>query len=191
MIYYRDEAILEGILLGDKKILKYIYDAYFRMIKSLILKNNGRGEDAEDIFQDALVIIYQKVTDHELTLDCSFKTFFYSVCRHLWLQHLEKERIPVTIKDMENHIELSGEMMFDIYDEESEKLRLYQHHFLKLSKDCQKVLKLFYSHTSLKDIAEIMGYKTEKYAKTRKFLCKENLRQRILKDPKCKKYFNR
>jgi RNA polymerase sigma factor (sigma-70 family) len=189
MIHYKDEAILNGILRGDKAILKYIYEWYFRTIRSLIQRNNGNEQDAEDIFQDALVIIYQRVSDNELSLDCSFKTFLYSVCRHLWLQHLEKEKSPANIADIENHIELSDEMVFEIYDEQSEKYRLFQHHFLKLSKDCQKVLKLFYNHTPLKDLADIMGYKTEKYAKTRKYLCKENLRQRILNDPKCKKYF--
>jgi RNA polymerase sigma factor (sigma-70 family) len=190
MIHYNDEAILKGILAGDKNILKYVYDWYFKTIRSLILRNNGNEQDAEDIFQDALVIIYQRVIDNELVLDCSFKTFLYSVCRHLWLQHLEKEKNPANIADIENHIELSDEMVFEIYDEQSEKYRLYQQHFVKLSKDCQKVLKLFYSHTPLKDIADIMGYKTEKYAKTRKYLCKENLRQRILSDPKCKKYLD-
>jgi hypothetical protein len=41
---------------------------------------------------------------------------------------------------------------------------------------------------SLRDIASIMGYKTEKYAKTRKYLCKEELKRRIATDPRYSKF---
>ncbi|MFA4864355.1 MAG: hypothetical protein WC605_11375, partial [Bacteroidales bacterium] len=73
-------------------------------------------------------------------------------------------------------------------EEEHEKYRLFQQHFLKLSEDCQKILQLFLGKTSLKEIAEIMGFKTEKYAKTRKFMCKEKLKNSIINDPNFKKY---
>ena len=43
---------------------------------------------------------------------------------------------------------------------------------------------------SLKEIAEEMGFKTEKYAKTRKYLCKEELKKRIINDPKCQKFLS-
>jgi hypothetical protein len=71
----------------------------------------------------------------------------------------------------------------EIQNIENEKHKLYQLHFLNLSEDCQKVLQLFLKKISLREIANIMGYKTEKYAKTRKFNCKEELKTRILNDP--------
>lgn len=51
------------------------------------------------------------------------------------------------------------------------------------------LLRLFLKQISLKEIAEIMGFSTEKYAKLRKFLCKEELKRRILSDPEYKQYF--
>lgn len=190
MLHYSDEAILDGILNHDERVLKYVYSEYYLTIHTLISRNNGKSEDAEDIFQDSMVIIYQKVSDEGLVLECSFKTFLYSIARNLWLQKLEKTRSvgKRSLADIENFVDLSEEIMFEIHDEESEKYRLYQKHFLKLSKDCQKVLLLFMSKTPLKEIANIMGFKTVKYAKTRKFLCKENLKKRIFTDPKAKKF---
>lgn len=190
MLHYSDEAILDGVLNHDENVLKYVYNEYFTTIHSLIIRNTGKSQDAEDIFQDALVIIYQKITDEGLKLECSFKTFLYSIARNLWLQRLEKSRNSGTqpIEDIENYIPLSDEMKYEIFDEEKEKYRLYQKYFLKLSKDCQKVLLLFMSKTPLSEIAKIMGYKTVKYAKTRKFLCKENLKKRIFSDPSAKKF---
>ena len=59
------------------------------------------------------------------------------------------------------------------YDEEKlEKLRLYHIHFLTLPEECQKLLKFFFNKTPLKVIARILGLKDEKYAKTRKYMCK-------------------
>lgn len=189
---YDDDSILRGIFNGDEDVLKFVYREYFQTIKGLIIRNKGNDQDAEDVFQDGMVIVFQRLQNGGFILECSFKTFLYSVCRNLWLQRLEKLRTPVTsFADFENHISLSDEMMFEIYDLESEKYRLFQRHFLKLSKDCQKVLKLFMSKASLKEIAEEMGFKTEKYAKTRKFLCKEILKKNIISDPKWKKIFNR
>jgi len=191
MRHYSEEDILKGIYDGDKEVLKYVYDQYFPTIQVLIYRNSGKDEDAEDIFQDTLMIIYQKVKEDDLKLECSFKTFFYSISRNLWLQRLEKNKIsgnPYT--DIENFIDLSDEFLYEIFDEENEKINLLQKHFLNLSDDCKKVLRLFLKKLTLKEIQEIMGFTTLKYTKTRKFLCKENLKKRIFKDPRYKKYLS-
>jgi hypothetical protein len=91
---------------------------------------------------------------------------------------VEKEKI----KD--NH-----EYNEDLYDDGLEKVadlneryKLYQKHFTNLGKDCQKVLQLYFDKVPLKNIAQIMGFKSEKYAKKRKFKCKEYLIKSIKQD---------
>jgi hypothetical protein len=49
---------------------------------------------------------------------------------------------------------------------------------------------LFMKKVSLREIAAEMGFKTEKYAKTRKYLCKEELKKRIINDPNCQKFLS-
>ena len=71
--------------------------------------------------------------------------------------------------------------------EKNEKYGLYQKHFNTLSTDCQKLLQLFFEKVPLKEIAGLMGYKSEKYAKKRKFKCKELLVNRIKQDTEFKK----
>lgn len=191
MIHYSDEAIVEGLRLRSDFIIEYIYQEYFQTIKYLINKNTGYDEDAEDVFQDALIIIYKKIREDQFNLTCSFKTYLYSVSRNLWLQKLGKRKtINKDIQDVENYIEMPDDSSYEDHVEENEKYKLYQLHFLSLGEDCQKVLRLFLKKTPLKEIARIMGYKTEKYAKTRKFLCKEELKKRVLNDPQCQKLLN-
>lgn len=189
MIHYTDEAIVEGIKLRDNRVIRFVYKDYFPTIKYLITTNSGTEIDAEDVFQDALVIIYRKVVNDGLILTSSFKTYLYSICRNLWLQRLDRKTFTSEFLDSDNLEDIQESIQFEFTDTESEKYKLFQQHFLKLSDDCQKILRLFLEKTSLKEIADIMGFKSEKYAKTRKFMCKEKLKNRILNDPNFKKFF--
>ncbi|MCD6658854.1 MAG: sigma-70 family RNA polymerase sigma factor [Lentimicrobium sp.] len=190
MIHYSDEAIIEGLRLRSDYIIKYMYQEMFPMIRYLVVKNSGNDEDAEDVFQDGLIIVFKKIRDQQLELTSSFRTYIYSVCRNIWLQKLNKRKqFAREFSDVETFIDLPDKVD-QFQEEEMEKYRLYQQHFLTLGEDCQKVLLLFMKKLSLKDIAAEMGYKTEKYAKTRKYLCKEELKKRIINDPKCHKFLS-
>ena len=67
-------------------------------------------------------------------------------------------------------------------------MRLYHLHFLTLPEECQKLLMYFINKTPLKAIARIMGFKDTRYAKQRKYLCKNMLRKRIMNDPRSKSF---
>jgi len=188
MTFYTDEAILDGLKKRDSGIIRYVYKEYYPTIKFLITTNSGTETDAEDVFQDALVVLFKKIAREDLILTSSFKTFLYSICRNLWLQRLDRRVFSNEFLEMEDLSELQENLYLDQPEEEHDKYKLFQQHFLRLSEDCQKILQLFLGKTSLKEIAEIMGFKTEKYAKTRKFMCKEKLKNSIINDPNFKKY---
>jgi RNA polymerase sigma factor (sigma-70 family) len=157
----------------------------------MVSSNNGNEEDAEDLFQDSLLVIYKKIKANELELTCSFRTYLYSVSRNLWLQKLSKKmQMEDVFADSEGYFVFDEHEISERNEAEIEKLRLYQQHFLTLSNDCQKVLILFMKKMSSKAIAQEMGFKNEKYAKTRKYLCKEELKKRIINDPKCQKFLS-
>ena len=188
MIHYSDEAILEGLRLRSDYIINFIYKEFFPLIRFLVMENGGAGEDAEDIFQDGIIIIYNKISLNELKLTSSFKTYMYSVCRNLWLQKLNKRKaIFDKLTDVEEYIDLPKDVLHEASIEETELHRIIQIHFLSLADDCQKLLRLFIKNIPLREIASMLGYKTEKYAKTRKYLCKEELKKRIATDPRSQK----
>ena len=189
MIHYSDEAIVEGLRLRSDYIINFAYKEFFPLIKFLVTDNGGSGEDAEDIFQDGIIILYSKISLNQLTLTSSFKTYMYSVCRNLWLQKLNKRKaIFDKLRDVEEFIDLPKYMLQETSMEEIEMHRIIQIHFLSLPEDCQKVLKLFIKNIPLREIASIMGFKTENYAKTRKYLCKQDLKKRIADDPRSFKF---
>jgi len=191
MIHYSDEAILEGLRLRSDYIINFTYKEFFPLVRFLVAENGGSGEDAEDIFQDGIIILYNKISLNQLTLTSSFKTYMYSVCRNLWLQKLNKRKaIYDKLNDVDEFIDLPKDLFQEASIAEAELHRIIQIHFLSLPDDCQKVLRLFIKNIPLREIAGIMGFKTENYAKTRKYLCKQDLKKRIADDPRSQKLLN-
>lgn len=177
---YTTEAILDGISASNNDVLNYIYKKFFPSIRVFIENNNGNEEDARDLFQEAIIVIYRKMKKEPLVLNCNFKTYIYSICKLLWLKQLEKRKNSSEVS--------SGQLLDNRLDEvtqtweQTERYRLYQKHFQRLGPDCQKVLRMAMGKVPLKDIAKIMGYKGEKYAKKKKYQCKEILVENIKRD---------
>lgn len=87
----RNDKIINGILSGDQRVFNDLYEYEFPKVVRLITKNSGNIDSAKDIFQDALVILIEKVNRMELDLTCSVETYLYSICRILWLEQLRKD----------------------------------------------------------------------------------------------------
>lgn len=162
-------------------ILEFIYKKYYKEIRYHIFCNSGCEDDAKDIFQEALIIIYRRVKENDLMLTCSFNTFLFAVCNRLWLKQLKKRNPGNEIINDMGSESVDNDFM-NIF-EESTRNSLFQKHFEKLEKDCKRILTLFLKNLSVKEIAEQMGYKSEGYAKKRKYLCKEYLVNNIKNDP--------
>jgi RNA polymerase sigma factor (sigma-70 family) len=178
---YSVDEILNGIRKRNDKILHHVYHENYPAVKSYVNENSGNSQDAKDIFQEGLVIIYRKVSSGELSLDCNFKTYIFSVCRLLWLKELDKRKSErMDQKDLKDYLDLQSDLNFN--DIEQEKYSLYQKHLNHLDADCQKVLTLYYDGVSIRDITRIMGYSSESYTKKKKFKCKEKLIKQIKSD---------
>ena len=187
---YSDNTILSELKQSDRDSIKYLYEKYFPLARSIVLKNSGTQEDAEDVFQDGLVALFQKIQNEPLKLNCSLKTYFFSICRNIWLQRLDRKWRLLYQPDLVN--ESVGDydpFPFEIDEENLEKERLYNHHLFSLPEDCKKILMMFLSKISLKEITGQMGFKDITYTKTRKYLCKNMLRKRIINDPNYKTFF--
>ena len=178
------EEIIEGIKARDNCVLQYVYKQHYQSIHHFIISNSGSPEDAKDIFQESIIVIYRKVKEQQhFLLNSSFKTFIYSIARNLWLKHLRAIRYEgQKIKDQQQYIELKDEP-FKVSNEDL-KLSLYHKYFRLLPEDCQNILKLTARDIPQKEIAQAMNLKSENYVKKRKHNCKEKLIEMIKKDPR-------
>ncbi|MEI6061472.1 MAG: sigma-70 family RNA polymerase sigma factor [Bacteroidota bacterium] len=190
MIHYSDYAIVEGLRLNSDFIIRYVYKEFFPAIKYFIKNNSGYEEDAEDIFQEALLVILTKIKDDDFELSSSFITYLYSICRNIWLQKLKRKRMTSKNQDELTHFLDIQDVEKEVFIENEEKYQSFIRQFEHLSGDCQKLLKLFLTKKSSKEIADHMGYKSEFYAKTKKHLCKEALKKLVENDPDLQQFIN-
>lgn len=190
VLHYSDETIINGLRKNESSSVKVLYKEFFPVIRSIVERNSGNHQDAEDVFQDGLIVLFKRVSCQSFTLHCSLKTYFYAICKNIWLQRLERKYRLLYQADFEVNEDRDAYTVDSnqLKEQQLEKLRLYQQHFMTLPKDCQTLLTLFFRKISLKEIAGILGLKDENYAKTRKYLCKNMLRRKIMNDPNCQQF---
>ncbi len=176
-----DQKILKGIVAGDEKIITAFYQKNMRYIRRYILQNFGNEQDVQDVFQDTLILIYEKHKAGELVLHSPLRTYFYGVSKNIWRNRLRKNKRMVITEEINEDAEIiDPEVIEDIENKERE--HVYRKHFLKLSGTCREVLGLLFEGKSMKEIAEITGY-SEGYTRKKKFDCKQSLMDVIAKDP--------
>ncbi len=170
---------LKGIKENDFLILEKIYKTSLPEVVKYIKRNSGTLDDAKDVFQEGILIIYNKVMQDKLVLTTSFHVFLFSVCKRIWLKKLKKKsNKEVTL---ESDWEFGYEEQYEERFLKTQKWALFNQKFQELTEECRKVLKLLFNGFSGKEIAETMGY-TEEYAKRKKYKCKLSLAERIRKD---------
>ena len=159
------------------------------MVNRMVLNHSGSKDDAYDLFQEVIILIYRKASENKLTLTSNFSTFLYSICSNLWLKELRKRR------QHENFLNLNKSKDQQFYYtefcqeyDEIHRYGIYQKHFEKLGKKCQKVLELFFNKIPLKEIMQKLECSSENYVKKLKYYCKEKLILSIQKDQEYQKY---
>ncbi len=172
---FSDKEIIAGVKADNELLLKSWYQRDFPYIKNFILKNNGTENDAKEIYQDAFMVVYQKIMDGRFQATAAIKTFLFAVARNLWFKNLRDNKLGIT-EDVEQLQIADVENTYDWEVDEQEKQVMAQ--ISQLGLGCQKILELYYFHKkNLKAIAEEMGYKSEKNARNAKYKCMQQLRK--------------
>lgn len=185
MKQYTDHEIIHGIANDKSKVLLFIYHEYYPLIKNYIFQHGGTSDQAQDLFQEGMIIIYKKVSAGKLKLFCKFSTFLYAVCKRLWIQERKKEMLRLN-KMAES--ELAAEPVVPYGEETIDRAKeLIDKHFNQLSPDCQKILRLHFNDCSVEEIRTAMNYNTAHHAVDRKYRCKKSLVDRIINDPTFRK----
>src|SRR6185436_2895777 len=97
MVYKSDSVlsekeIFERICKGDEKSLEFLYKKYYRMMTKMVITNSGTEEEARDVYQDALIVFWQKATSGNLVLTSKISTYIYSICQNLWRKELDRKK---------------------------------------------------------------------------------------------------
>lgn len=158
-----------------------LYQLAFPKVAAFVAKSGGKLDDAKDIFQDALIIFYEKTTARETTFDNEVN-YLNGIARHLWLKKFSNE--------VKNKVSLEKDL--HIKQEEDEATvseRLLQYVEAK-GKKCLDLLKSFYyDKLSMTEISQKFGFSGERSATVQKHKCIEKIRENIKKESLSKEDF--
>jgi RNA polymerase sigma factor (sigma-70 family) len=185
-IILTNDNIVYGLKNNDRKILNQVYSKYYPIIQRHILINGGSEDDAKDIFQDAIVILYHKATTNTLILNGKFLTLLYSVCKHIWLRTIiHNDKHPIVPIDTIT-LPYIDDTLSKIEQDKIEEIKkvLFDEHFKKLSNRDQDIMK---SSIGISTAELATKYNlTVDSAKTRKYACRQKLKSWIQNDEKYK-----
>lgn len=178
-----DNTILSWIESSDKVLnnqaFRNIYENNFNLIQKLIEKNSGTLIECQDIFQDAIVVLYNNVKKGDFKLSCSLQTYMYSVCKKMWLKKLRKRGRSVQLNtDLHENIELDNNHLDCLLA--TEKTKRIASLLDSMSEDYKKILFLFYfDKMRMNEIATQMGYANEQVAKNKKSRAIKKLKELV------------
>lgn len=170
-----DARTLDRIRKGDQEALAELYRANRKPIRALVTKNNGTVDDAEDMLQEALVILWERVRTGKFEYTAQLGTFIFGTARNLWLRRLARSRreIPGTAEGADAASDDPGPLDLMVETEEAAMIARALDH---LGEPCRKLLLLFYwEEHSMDEIASQLGFANAETAKSKKYQCKKAL----------------
>jgi RNA polymerase sigma factor (sigma-70 family) len=171
-----EKALLEGLAASDRESVETIYKAHYKMVQALIVNNNGTAEDAKDIFQEAMVVLYEKVTSGMFELNCQLKTYLYSVSRRLWLRRLQQQS-RYLLSDTENEY-IAVEEDADEHERRDLEFSMMEKAINSIGEPCKSLLEAFYiQKRGMQEIATAFGYTNADNAKNQKYKCLVRLKK--------------
>lgn len=158
---------------NDPTVVRMLYKQHFPAVKQYVLQNSGTTNDAEDMFQEALTILWLKVKEGSLLPNSEPGAFLFQVAKNKWLDVVRS----AAHKHMRIlHDERQPDVYSEMADDTEEKLARLREVYARLDDKCRQVLDQFYfERKDLATIASAMGVEEESI-RTIKYRCMMKLR---------------
>ena len=153
-----------------EKLFISLYKNAFPVVARYVNKMGGTFDEAKDVFQDSLVIYYEKSVECSFELKTNEKAYLLGIAKHLWLkQHRDNSKL-TPIDGLEIESEETAQA--------SDKKVL---NFLQTAgKKCMDLLRSFYyDGLQLADAAELFGFSGVRSATVQKYKCLEKVRETV------------
>lgn len=172
-----EQALLQGLARNETKAVETIYRENYNTIQALIINNNGSTDDAKDIFQEAMIVLYEKVRSGTFELNCQIKTYVYSVSRRLWLKRLQQlNRYSAPVENLESLVPVEDEI--EAHEQRNLEFDMMNKAISSLGEPCKSLLEAYYlQKRNMQDIAASFGYTNADNAKNQKYKCLMRLKK--------------
>jgi RNA polymerase sigma factor (sigma-70 family) len=172
-----EQGLLKGLAQNERKSIEAIYRDHYSMVQSLVINNSGTSDDAKDIFQEALIVLYEKARSGSFELHAQLKTYIYAVCRRMWLKRLQmNQRFSGDLANAEDTISIAEDL--ERYEHRNADFELMERAMQYLGEPCKSLLESYYlQKKNMTEIAREFGYTNAENAKNQKYKCLMRLKK--------------
>lgn len=177
-----EEILLTELKAGKATAFEAIYRNYYPMVLKMVSDNSGSSNEAQDVFQEMLLVLVKKIRESDFKLSAKLSTYLFAVARNIWFKRgrgmqgktsmIDSEqfsRMDLTLPENELEDVIEREQMLDTMSAKMDELE----------PDCRRILFLsIQQNFSQKEIAEIMDYSVS-FVKVKKFRCLKYLREKV------------
>lgn len=173
----KEKLLLEGLAKNNKLAVESIYRDHFAMVQALILNNSGTSDEAKDIFQETMIVLYEKAVSGNFELSCQLKTYIFSVSRRLWLKRLQQvKRFGLRDEGLEDIISVEDDL--ELHHKLNSDFNRMEEVLGKIGEPCKSLLEAYYMQKkNMQEIATSFGYTNADNAKTQKYKCLMRLKK--------------
>jgi RNA polymerase sigma factor (sigma-70 family) len=168
---HADQIFIDGLANNDTSIINSIYKKFVPKIISYIKNNSGNEDQAQDVVQEILILLFNQAKANKLKLTCPFDAYFFLLCKRRWFNELKKtSNNVVTIPNDFTSINESELQIVEQTEMFNEKQQLFDEMFLKLGDKCQELLKLSFTLKTMEEVALKLDV-SYGYVRKKKSLC--------------------
>jgi RNA polymerase sigma factor (sigma-70 family) len=172
-----EQALLKGLAQNDSRAVEALYKSHFSMIQHFVTNNNGSFDDARDIFQEAMIALYEKVQSDHFALTCQIKTYLFSICKNLWLKRLQQMgKYSAPLSTQEETISVEEDL--DQFEKKDAAFAIMDRALKSLGEPCKSLLEGYYlNKKGMQELASQFGYTNADNAKNQKYKCLMRLKK--------------
>ena len=170
-----DSKLLDAIRNGDEGALVELFRQNRRPITSLVTRNQGSEDDAEDVLQEAMVVLWERVRSGSFEYQAKLSTFIYATAKNIWSRRLARHRREISATP--ETFDAAADDATPLEElEENERIIAVQKAMEQMGNPCRDLLLLFYwEERSMEEIAMKLGFANADTVKSKKYQCKKSL----------------
>lgn len=179
---HSDHRYIEALRNKDERAIREIYRQHSAQARRWVLARGGSADDARDIFQEALVAIFEKAQNPDFVLSCPLGALLHVICSRKWVDRIRQKKRDAGVRKEEEHryeTEAGADALVEaeeILAEQAKHTRL-RVAFLQISDLCQRLLTLLSNGTKPAEAAKILQMNSVDTLYRRKNACTERWRE--------------
>jgi RNA polymerase sigma factor (sigma-70 family) len=163
--------------------VRRLYAEYFESVVAQICGQGGHREDGADVFQEAVLVLIEKVKTGGFREESSIGTFLSAIARNLWLHELRtrdrrKKREKRYMGDLHPTAETEGGFFQKHTSSALETL------MQEIGDVCRRLLRgFYYEEKRMRELLVEFDYENEQVLRNKKSKCMKKLKERLQGNP--------